>query len=70
MSSSLTPLAVPHPRLGLSAATVIEANGFSFAKKKDRYSSRPYMRRILQAEMLCVTDAAEGFFLRRAGQPF
>ena len=27
------------------------------------------MRRILQAEMLWVTDAAEGF-LRRAGQPF
>ena len=33
MNSSLTPLAVPHPRLGISAATVIEANGISFAKK-------------------------------------
>ena len=35
MNSSLTALAVPHPRLGLSAATVIEANGVPFAKKKD-----------------------------------
>ena len=67
MNSSLTPLAVPHPRLGLSAATVIEANGVSFAKKDTllAHTCAASSKLRYYGLLTLLKD-----FLRRAGQPF